>query len=421
MPWRDEWLAEVVVPCVAAHGVALLVAATNTNVAPRMPIVEAMWRTRACRPLLARSWSARGRDVMLDERTMRVLVTAGAAFRDESGWTLVDADFVDLPVDATDMNAGLLAHVSVDVARLSRGDVRFCAGALSSNPRLVPSDLALDVAWDWRALATNASIAPERLMRLGGETSEFYAALSSHPALTAAHVRARPAAPWCWYTLSTRCVTPDDVDLPVWRGALCLNPSFSTSDLSLLGLERPRVCARHGYACAPRATAQGVGCGLRAAPVNWPVYLRLTDEPEVAMQEALDSGEDVEGACGSVLGNPLSPLGLAAWCVAFLSSRGALARWTCLTAVSNEMAHDRLALRTERRRRREAYASLVRVCLRRGVAIGVCRAIYGLLAPRPVAEVVRVTETARLVRFRCALRPRELWVPLHLQAAGAAP
>jgi hypothetical protein len=373
--WRDEWLERVAAPCVALYPVAMLVASANASVSPEMPCVAEMWRTRACRELLVRSWGNRGLDVLLASsvsgRTARVLVRARLACDDD--WVLVAPEYVELAVDETDYMTGLLAHVSVDVAALAAGAAGYNAAALSRNERLRPCDLACAVAWEPSVLAANPAVRPEALLAMRQEGVAFYAALSTHPALTAEHVRSRPAAPWCWHTLSARCLGPEDTDLPLFPGALVLNPHFSDADLAALGLSRPQSCAEHGYACAPRARA----CGLRQSPVNWTVYVRLTDDPARAVRESLDAGGDVEGACVAALGNARCTLALAAWCVARLGAR--MSRWAALTAIGNEMRHDRLAHKAARVFRRAAYASLVRVCVRRGLGFHLCRAIYAVL------------------------------------------
>jgi hypothetical protein len=372
--WRDEWLERVAAPCVALHPVAMLVASANANVSPEMPCVAEMWRTRACRELLVRSWSNRGLDVLLARDTVRVLVRARLVHDDD--WVLVAPEYVELAVDETDYRTNVLAHVSVDVAAL--GDAGYNAAALSRNERLRPCDLACAVAWDPTVLAANPAVRPEALLAMRQqEGAAFYAALSTHPALTAAHVRSRPAAPWCWYTLSARCLGPEDTDLPLFPGALVLNPRFSDADLAALGLSRRPACAEHGYACAPRGRA----CGLKQSPVNWTVYARLTDDPARAVQETLDAGGDVEDACVAALGNEHCTLPLAAWCVARLGAR--LTRWAALTAIGNEMRHDRQAHKAARVFGRAAYASLVRVCIRRRLGFSLCRAIYGLMRTHP--------------------------------------
>jgi hypothetical protein len=401
--WRDEWLAHVAGPCMAAHPVASLVVAANPNVSPWSPCVREMWRTPACRELLVRSWERRGLDVLLARGSYRVLCRA--CLRDDDGWLVVEPEYVELEAEPDDVRYAVLAHVSVDVRSLVGQQIN--VAALSRNERLRPADLAHDVAFDARALATNKGLDPATLMRLGVETSDFYAALSTHPALTPAHVRARVGAPWCWYTLSARCLTPADADLPLFPGALVLNPSFSEADLAAWSLERPAACAKHAYACGPR----GAACGLRLAPVNWPVYLRLTDDPTAAVQEALDTRDEalIAESCAAVLGNPNVPLGLAAWCLARLGP--GVSRWTCLSAVANEMAADREAHRACARAVRAQYAEIVRVCLRRGAPVSVCRAVHALLAPAPVSRVVRATGDERVVRFRCGLTPDSLRLP----------
>jgi hypothetical protein len=417
-----------------------------------------MWADAPFRPILARSWGLRRLDTHLDLGTRRVsvLVKARAVSEPEApGWLLLDCEYAFFEVDDGDFASGLLSHVSVCVGSLialskldsnlnpnAKPKVNF--SALSRNTRLVPSDL-LDstIEWDVCALATNIAFSPLVLMTMPGASgSAFYAALSTHPGLTMSHVRARLEAPWCWYSLSARCLSRGDIDdMPVVHGALVLNPNFTDADLRSLGLERTRMCARHGFSCAPRAGPVGpVGpsgpssgscgssgssaleCGLRDAPENWHVFVRLADEPEAALQEALDAGEEPRAMMVSALGNANLSLPLAAWCLArlrwhgttgaCLSSLGS-SRWACLTAAGNEMRADRKKHEDAQEALRACYADLVRLCVRRRVPISVCRCIYEHAASVRVSRVVRRTETSALVEF-CfeIIRPNQLWLPL---------
>jgi hypothetical protein len=375
------------------------------------------------------------------------------------GWCIILPEFAVFAIDDGDFALGLLAHVSVcihaigqlvSLGALGSKKNKWNLAALSRNARLVPSDIRnATFEWDMCHLASNRSVSPETLMEMRGASgSSFFAALSAHPGLTMSHVRARLGEPWCWYTLSARLVTPGDIDgLPVHYGALVLNSSFSDADLRGLGLERTRMCARHGFSCAPRAGPVGpvgpVGpssgsssssgsiassassasleCGLRDVPVNWHVFVRLADTPQTALQEALDAGEEHRAMIVSALGNANLSLPLSAWCLArlrwdgktktCLSSLGS-SRWSCLTAAGNEMCADRTRHEDAREALRACHASLVRLCVRRRLPISVCRCIYAHAANARVTRVVRRTDSAALVAFECGIRPNRLWLPL---------
>ena len=149
--------------------------------------------------------------------------------------------------------------------------------------------------------------------------------------------------------------------------------------------------------------------------------LRLADEPEAALQEALDAGEEPRAMMVAALGNANLSLPLAAWCLArlrwhgttgaCLSSLGS-SRWACLTAAGNEMRADRKMHEDAQEALRACYADLVRLCFRRLMSISVCRCIYEHAASVRVSRVVRRTETSALVEFRCEIRPNRLWLPL---------
>ena len=405
MPWRAEWDRVVAGPCVAHFESARLVIAANENVSVGAPT----WAERPCRRILARSWERRGIEARLDPKRMVLRVLVRARLREAAeGWSIVEPEYADLPVDDEDTRSCLLAHVSIDFAELAVVD----AAALSRNRRIRAADVRdnAGLAWDWCALARNPGIAPEHAIAMRGSAhgaadSNFFAALSTHPALRMRLVRERPDAPWCWYTLSSRLVSPNDhTGLPVMHGALALNPAFSDYDLAQLGVRRTRACARHGFACAPGAAA----CGLRNAPVNWHVYVRLTDDPARALQEALDAGEESTAMCVAALGNADASLALVAWCIARLAG---ISRWACHTAAGNEMRADRERARVARATRRAAYPSIVEVCIRRALPVCVARAIYERTRPPDAARITRVTEDHALVAFACGMRDDRLWLP----------
>jgi hypothetical protein len=405
MPWRAEWARVVAAPCAAHFGCARAVLAANENVA----VDAAMWGERPCRELLVRSWERRGLEAHLDARSLRLRVLVRARLREPAepdGWILVEPEYAELEVDRADLvETSLLAHVAVCPAELSPP---INARALSRNRRLHAADLAAPLAWDWVALASNPGLAPERLlsMRGPGADAAFFAALSAHPALTMRLVRAAPHAPWCWYTLSALRVTPADrAGLPLMPGAVTLNSAFTDDDLAELGLERPRVCARHGYACAPSRGA----CGFLGAPVNWHVYVRLADDPARALQEALDANEDVGAMCLAAAGNARASIALVAWCLAKIRLAGG-SRWACLTAAGNDLRADREKARAARAARRAQYPWIVRLCLRRALPISVARAVHACTL-EPAARVARVAADRALVAFACAVRESSLWLP----------
>jgi hypothetical protein len=401
MPWRAEWARVVAAPCAAHFGCARAVLAANENVA----VGAEMWDERPCRELLVRSWERRGLEAHLDAKRMRLRVLVRATVRDADGFGLVEPEYAELPIDRADLVVGsMLAHVSVAPAEL---EPPINASALSRNTRVRAADLATPLAWDWVALASNPGIAPEKLIAACPYAgAEFYAALSAHPALSMRLVRATPDAPWCWYTLSALRITPAErAGLPVFAGALALNAAFSDDDLADLGLSRPRVCARHGYACAPRRGA----CGFLGAPVNWHVYVRLADDPAGAVQEALDAGESVGAMCLAAAGNAHASIALVAWCLARIRLAGG-SRWACLTAAGNDLRADRERAKEARAARRAAYPMLVKLCLRRALPTTVARAVHALTLT-PAARAVRVDETRALVEFACAVRDARLWLP----------
>lgn len=414
MPWRAEWARVVAAPCAAHFGCARAVLAANESVA----VDAALWDERPCRELLVRSWERRGLEAHLDARSLRLRVLVRARVREAvrpaepaeaaspDGWLLVEPEYAELDVDRADLvETSLLAHVAVSPAELSPP---INARALSRNRRLRAADLATPLAWDWAALASNPGVAPERLlaMRGPGAGAAFFSALSAHPALSMRVVRAAPDAPWCWYTLSALRITPaDHAGLPLMPGALALNRAFTDHDLAELGLERPRVCARHGYACAPSRGA----CGFLGAPVNWHVYVRLADDPARALQESLDAGEDVGAMCLAAAGNARASIALVAWCLAKIRLAGG-SRWACLTAAGNDLRADREAARAARAARRAQYPWIVKLCLRRALPTSVARAVHALTL-EPAARVVRVAADRALVAFSCAVREPRLWLP----------
>ena len=418
MPWRAEWERVVARPCAYFESARCLLAA-NENVA----VCASTWAERPSRWILARSWERRGLEAHLDPKRMvlRVLVRArvleaveaveaaeaGAGDAAE-GWSIVEPEYVELPVDAQDMRSSMLAYVSVGVAELAaRG---FSVAALSRNKRTRAVDVRANagLAWDWDALARNPGVAPEQVIAMREESRDAdFSALSANPALSMRLVRERPDAPWCWYTLSSRLVSPDDHGLPLVPGALALNPAFSDADLAALGIRRMRACARHGFACAPRITSRAVECGLRDAPVNWHVYVRLTDDPARALQEALDAREDTSAMCVAAVGNAHATLALVAWCLALLAGRS---RWACLTAAGNDLRADRERARETRAARRKAYPSVLRLCLRHALPTSVARAIYQCTRPPDAARVIRVTDDHALVAFACGMRDDRLWL-----------
>lgn len=409
MPWRAEWARLVAGPCAAHFESARLVLAANENVA----VGPSTWADRPVRRILARSWERRGLEAHLEPRLRRLRVLVRARVCEDAGWSLVEAEYADLPVDEHDMHSCLLAHVSVNVAELAPP---VNAAALSRNRRLRAADVRAHAAleWDWTALALNPGLAPESVIAMheearGAGDAAFFSALSAHPALTMRLVRERPDAPWCWYTLSSRLVSPGDhAGLPVMHGALALNPAFSDADLRELGLGRTRACARHGFACAPRAGPGVLDCGLHDAPVNWHVFVRLSDDPTRALREALDVGEEPGPMCIAALGNPDASLALVAWCLARVRLAGG-SRWACLTAAGNELRADRERARAARAARRAAYAWVVRLCLRRALPTSVARAVYELTREE-AARVVRTDGDRALVAFACGMD--RLWLPL---------
>lgn len=403
MPWRAEWERVVAGPCARFESARCLLAA-NENVA----VCASTWAERPCRRILARSWERRGLEAHLDPKRMvlRVLVRARVLEAVEAGeagegWSIVEPEYVELPVDAQDMRSSMLAHVSVGVAELAG----LGAAAMSRNKRTRAVDVLANpgLAWDWDALARNPGIAPEQLIAMG---SADFSALSANPALRMRLVRERPDAAWCWYTLSSRLVSPDDHGLPLVPGALALNPAFSDDDLAEHGVRRTRACARHGFACAPRITSRAVECGLRDEPVNWHVYVRLTDDPTRALREAIDAGEDTAAMCVAAVGNAHATLALVAWCLALLAGRS---RWACLTAAGNDLRADRERARLLRASRRAAYPSVLRLCLRHALPTSVARAIYQLTRPPDAARILRVADDRALVAFACGMDP--LWLP----------
>ena len=401
MPWRAEWERVVAGPCARFESARCLLAA-NENVS----VCASTWAERPCRRILARSWERRGLEAHLDPKRMvlRVLVRARVLEAGE-GWSIVEPEYVELPVDTQDMRSSMLAHVSVGVAELAPG---LGAAAMSRNKRTRAVDVLANagLAWDWDALARNPGIAPEHVIAIHRGSAGFFAALSENPALRMRLVRERPDAPWCWYTLSSRLVSPDDHGLPLVPGALALNPAFSDADLAEHGVRRTRACARHGFACAPRITSRAAECGLRDAPVNWHVYVRLTDDPTRALREALDAGEDTAAMCVAAVGNAHATLSLVAWCLARLAGTS---RWACHTAAGNELRADRERARMLRASRRAAYPWIVRLCLRRAVPTSVARAIYQLTRPPDAARILRVADDRALVAFACGMDP--LWLP----------
>lgn len=456
--WSSEWTRVVGGPCSDSSAAAKIILAGNPSVLPETPLARKLWAEPVCRTLLLRSWERLGLDACLIVpcRTVRVLVRARVRVVSEPaapedalhGWCIVEPAYVEFEVsDADFFGSGLLSHVSVSIhalgalgtldSKLNPNAKSNLSVAISRNTRLVPSDLRdATIDWDGCVLASNRAVRPTELMRMPGASgSAFYAALSTHPGLTMSHVRARPQAPWCWYTLSARVVSPGDIDdLPVVHSAFVLNPKFSDADLRALGLERTRMCARHGFSCAPRAGPVGpsgpgsgssgstaLECGLLDAPENWHVYVRLADGVAKALQEALDAGEEPRAMCVAALGNGSLSLPLAAWCLArlrwhgttgaCLSSLGS-SRWACLTAAGNEMRADRKKHEDAQEALRACYADLVRLCFRRRMSISVCRCIYEHAASVRVSRVVRRTETSALVEFRCEIRPNRLWLPL---------
>ena len=460
---RDWWTRVVGEPCAQSSMAATLVLAGNPRVLPNSALARKIWAEPACRAPLLRSWQLRGLDTHLDIalRRVRVLIRVWVRVVSEPAvpedalcvWHAVDPEFADaFEVDDGDFASGMLSHVSVSIhalVALSKLDsklnpnakLKVNFAALSRNTLLVPSDLRdSTIEWDVCALASNIAFSPTELMRMPGASgSAFYAALSKHPGLTMRDVRARLEAPWCWYSLSARCLSRGDIDdMPVVHGALVLNPNFTDADLRSLGLERTRMCARHGFSCAPRAGPVGpVGpsgpsggssgstaleCGLRdAPPENWCLYVRLADGVAKALQEALDAGEEPRAMCVAALGNGNLSVPLAAWCLARLRRHGSAStcvsslgssRWACLTAAGNEMRADRKKHEDAQEALRACYADLVRLCFRRRMSISVCRCIYEHAASVRVSRVVRRTETYALVEFRCEVRPNRLWLPL---------
>jgi hypothetical protein len=404
MPWRAEWRRVVAGPCAHIESARTLLAA-NENVA----VCPSSWAERPYRPILARSWERRGLEAHIEPRRMLLRVLVRARLRDADGWSIVEPEYLELGLDARDMRSSLLAHVSVSVAELAASTAEFSVAALSRNKRTRAVDVKANagLAWDWDALARNPGIAPEDVLAMRDAGFADFSALSQNPALRMPLVRARPEAPWCWYTLSSRLVSPDDHGLPVVPGALSLNPAFSDDDLAALGIRRMRACARHGFACAPRITSRAVECGLRDAPVNWHVYVRLTDDPTRALQEALDAGQDTAAMCVAALGNAHATLALVAWILALHAGRQ---RWACLTAAGNELRVDRERARQARAARRGTYPLIVRMCLRRALPTIVARAVYQLTRPPDAARVVRVTEKHALVEFACGMREDRLWI-----------
>jgi len=459
--WSSEWTRVVGGPCSDSSPAAKLILAGNRSVLPETQLARELWAEPVCRTLLLRSWQRLGLDAcLIVPRTVRVLVRARLRVVSEPaapegpalhGWCIVKPAYVEFEVKDADLfGSALLSHVSVSIhalgalgaldSKLSPNAKLNLSAAISRNTRLVPSDL-LDstIEWDVCALASNIAFSPVVLMTMPGASgSAFYAALSKHPGLTMSHVRARLQAPWCWYSLSARVVAPGDIDdLPVVHGALVFNENFSNAQLRALGLERIRMCARHGFSCAPRAGLVGpsgpssgssgssgssaLECGLRDAPVNWHVYVRLADGVAKALQEALDAGEEPRAMMVAALGNANLSLPLAAWCLgrlrwhgttgACLSSLGS-SRWACLTAAGNEMLADRKKHEDAQVALRACYADLVRLCFRRRMSISVCRCIYAHAENARVTRVVRRTETSALVEFRCEIRHNRLWLPL---------